>query len=217
MKLLKELNESVELITESIAGGGKNYYIQGKFIQSEVENKNKRIYPKGVVKPEVDRYIDEFVKTNRAYGELQHPIDRPNIDFDRVSHLTVELDEQGNDWIGKAVIADTDKGKIVKALMDIGGKFGVSTRGLGSLKSGSNGISTVQNDFKLMTAADIVADPSAPDAIVEAIMEETEWIMDRNGNWVQVMEGYRNQIRNATTKGLQEEKIKVIRDFFSRI
>jgi len=216
MRLLKEVTETVNLIQESATDPGKkDYYIEGIYMMGEVQNKNGRVYPSEVLDPEVERYIEEYVSKNRAFGELGHP-DNPSINLDRVSHLIVELKKDGANWRGKAKIIDTPCGKIVKSIIEAGGKLGVSSRALGSLKSES-GTNIVQNDLKIMTAADIVADPSAPEAFVEAIMEDKEWLLDANGDWQPVAESYRKRIREANLNALKEEKIRIFKDFLSRL
>lgn len=178
MKLITETLDQIQYISEAKESGSKDYYIMGPFIQAEKENKNGRIYPIKVVEREVKRYVKESIENNRAYGELGHP-NGPSINLDRVSHMIKELHQDGTDFIGKAKILDTPMGQIVKNLMDEGAKLGVSTRGMGSLKENKNGIMEVQDDFHLATAADIVADPSAPDAFVKGIMEGVEfWYED---------------------------------------
>lgn len=203
MKLLREMIEEVSVITEATEGGQKNYIIEGVFLQGEIPNKNGRKYPKDILNAEVERYIKELVAERRAWGELCHT-DSPSIDLNRTSHLIKELRLDGDDWIGKAVIADSDTGKNVKALIDVGGKLGVSSRGLGSLKM-QEGVNVVQNDFKLVTAADIVADPSAPKAFVEAIMEDAvEWFCDPNGCWHKKISEIKQEIHNTPKAQLEE-------------
>ena len=175
MKLICEVNEDLETLVEA-NGDSKNHYIKGVFLQAEQKNRNGRIYPMETMKKEVNRYNRQYVQTNRAFGELGHP-DGPTINLERVSHMIKELHEDGNNFIGKAKVMDTPYGKIVKNLIDEGAKLGVSSRGMGSLKTQS-GSQVVQDDFHLATAADIVADPSAPQAFVEGIMEGKEWIWD---------------------------------------
>jgi hypothetical protein len=174
MKLIKEVVESTKLVVEEKLGKGKTYFIEGVFLQSELQNRNGRMYPESIMDKEVGRYLKEYVKQNRAYGELGHP-DSPSINLDRVSHLIVDLRKEGTNYIGKAKILDTPMGQIAKGLLDGGANLGVSSRALGSLKMNNEGINVVQDDFMLSTAADIVADPSAPDAFVRGIMESKEW------------------------------------------
>jgi hypothetical protein len=175
LKLIKEHVEEVELLIEG-SGPAKAYYIQGPFLQAETKNKNGRIYPAHIMEREVARYTKELISKNRALGELGHP-ESPSINLDRVSHLITELKQSGHDYIGKAKVLDTDYGKNVKAFIDEGVVFGVSSRGLGSLTNTPQG-NIVGEDFYLATAADIVADPSAPDAFVRGIMESKEWVWD---------------------------------------
>ena len=175
MRLFKEFNERISYLTEESKDPKKpNVFIEGVFLQSDLKNKNGRIYPREIMQREVARYTKENVDTKRAYGELGHP-EGPTVNLDRVSHMIVSLNEDGNNYIGKAKVMDTPMGKIVKELISEGAQLGVSSRGLGSLKE-RNGINEVQDDFMLATAADIVADPSAPDAFVQGIMEGKEWV-----------------------------------------
>lgn len=180
MKLLRQIHENVSYLSEGI-GSQKTYYIEGVFMQAEIVNKNGRKYPDKVLSEATEVYINERVKQNRAYGELNHPKDgSPDIDLERVSHLIVSLEKRGTDWVGKAKILDTDKGKIVNAIIEGGGKLAVSSRALGSLKR-QNGVDIVE-ELRLFTAADIVAEPSAPDAFVDVITEGIEWVYDKNSN-----------------------------------
>jgi len=183
MKLITEvLEDSLEYITEANADGEKEYFIEGIFMQANKANRNGRIYPTEVLEKEVIRYNKEYIMKNRAFGELGHP-QGPSINLERVSHMIKELYQDGDNFIGKAKIMDSPYGNIVKNLIKEGASLGVSSRGMGSLKS-RNGINEVQKDFYLATAADIVADPSAPDAFVQGIMEGVDWIMD-GGKWIQ--------------------------------
>ena len=182
VKLFSEAVEEVEFITEAKENGGKNYKIRGIFMQADVKNRNGRVYPMEVLEKEVTKYNKNFIKENRAFGELGHP-EGPTVNLERVSHMITELHPDGKNFIGEAKIMDTPMGKIVKNLMDEGGKLGVSSRGMGSLDS-KNGANYVRDDFYLATAADIVADPSAPNAFVEGIMEGKEWIWN-NGALVE--------------------------------
>jgi len=175
MKLFKELNENIEVLVEEVEGQ-KSHFIKGVFLQSEVKNKNGRVYPKEILRSEVNRYVREYVDKKRAFGELGHP-DGPSINLERVSHMVTEMYEEGDNFIGKAKIIDTPYGNIVKNLIDEGATLGVSSRGMGTLKE-VDGKKVVQNDFYLATAADIVADPSAPEAFVEGIMEGKEWVFE---------------------------------------
>ena len=182
VKLFSEAVEEVEFITEAKESGGKNYKIRGIFMQADVKNRNGRVYPMEVLEKEVTKYNKNFIRENRAFGELGHP-EGPTVNLERVSHMITKLHPDGKNFIGEAKIMDTPMGKIVKNLMDEGGKLGVSSRGMGSLDS-KNGANYVRDDFYLATAADIVADPSAPNAFVEGIMEGKEWIWN-NGSLVE--------------------------------
>lgn len=176
IKLFSEAVEDAELLIEEDEKGGKNYKIRGIFMQADIKNRNGRVYPMEVLQKEVSKYNKNFIKENRAFGELGHP-DGPTVNLERVSHMITDLHPDGKNFIGEAKIMDTPMGKIVKNLMDEGAKLGVSSRGMGSLDQ-KNGANYVRDDFYLATAADIVADPSAPNAFVEGIMEGREWIWD---------------------------------------
>jgi len=182
MKLISEHIEDVEYITEEKDNGEKTYKIKGVFMQSEVKNRNGRVYPFPVLEKEVNRYNKQYVNENRAFGELGHP-DGPTVNLERASHMITSLKPEGKNFIGEAKILKTPMGKIVENLMDAGGKLGVSSRGMGTLEQ-KNGANYVKNDFYLATAADIVADPSAPNAFVQGIMEGKEWVWD-NGALVE--------------------------------
>jgi len=216
MKLITELNETVQYISETKESGLKEHFIEGVFLQSEVKNKNGRIYPEGVLDKEVGRYITEVVKANRAYGELGHP-SGPSINLDRVSHMIVELKKDGKNWRGKAKITETPMGNIAKGLLEAGANLGVSSRGMGSLKANNEGVQIVQDDFMLSTAADIVADPSAPDAYVRGIMENKEWIFV-DGKFVeQHIEEVKSLIKKTSSRNLEEAKILAFQNFLSKI
>ena len=174
VKLISEAIEDVEYITEEKENGGKNYKIRGIFMQADVKNRNGRVYPMDVLEKEVNRFNKKFINEDRAFGELGHP-DGPTVNLERVSHMVTELYPDGKNFVGEAKILKTPMGEIVKNLMDEGVKLGVSSRGMGSLDQ-RNGAYYVRNDFYLATAADIVADPSAPNAFVEGIMEGKEWV-----------------------------------------
>ena len=176
MKLISESFENVKFLKEEDDNGKKNYKIKGVFMQGGIKNRNGRVYPVEVLQKEIQRYNEKFVDENRAYGELGHP-EGPTVNLDRVSHMVTSLKQDGKDFIGEAKIMDTPMGKIVKNIMDEGGKLGVSSRGMGSLEQ-KNGANYVKPDFMLAAAADIVADPSAPNAFVQGIMEGKEWIWD---------------------------------------
>jgi len=182
VKLFSEAIEDVEYITEEKENGNKNYKIRGIFMQADIKNRNGRVYPMEVLDEEVKNYNKNFIKQNRAFGELGHP-DGPTVNLERVSHMITSLEPDGKNFIGEAKIMDTPMGKIVKNLMDEGAKLGVSSRGMGSLRQ-KGGANVVSDDFYLATAADIVADPSAPNAFVEGIMEGKEWVWN-NGSLVE--------------------------------
>ena len=220
MKLIAETNfDSIRpVITEAKDGKGKDYFIEGIFMQGGIKNRNGRMYPMETLDKEVGRYNDTFVKNNRAYGELGHP-DGPTINLERVSHMIKDLRREGQDYIGKAKVMDTPYGKIVKSLIDEGASLGVSSRGMGSIKQTAEGINEVQGDFQLATAGDIVADPSAPNAFVNGVMEGVEWIYDAASNSWQsqkVIEEIQNTgIRSA--RELQERKIELFSKFMKTL
>ena len=216
MKLIKEVTEEIKYISElNEETGKKSHFIEGVFLQSNLKNRNGRMYPKEVMQKEVARYTAESIDKKRAYGELGHP-DGPTVNLDRVSHMIVGLKEDGDNYIGRAKILDTPMGRIVKELIDEGASLGVSSRGLGSLKE-RNGVNEVQEDFMLATAADIVADPSAPDAYVQGIMENKEWTFV-NGIWQEKeLEESKAMIRAASTKELEAVKLQVFENFLSKL
>ena len=214
MKLITENIESVELITEE-KDGEKKLYIEGVFLQSEVKNRNGRIYPFKVLDNEVKRYHEEYIKPGRALGELGHP-DGPTVNLDRVSHRIVSLKAEGNNFIGKAHILDTPNGKIAKSLLGEGVKLGVSSRGMGTLDK-QEGVAYVMDDFMLATAADIVADPSAPDAFVNGIMEGKEWVWSNGILKEQTVDKYHQTIKSASKGELEEKTLKVFEHFLSSL
>jgi len=217
MKLLKEVTEKVNIkvLVEGDSSSAKKYFIEGIFIQGGIPNRNNREYPMDVLREEINRYTKEHINQNRAYGELGHP-DTPTIQLDRVSHMIRSLKEEGKNFIGKAEILPTPNGNIVKALIDAGATLGVSSRGVGSLKT-EGAINIVQPDFRLMTAADIVADPSAPEAFVSAVMEEKEWVWN-NGIIVEKrIDNYKKKISKTSKKDLTEEQLKIFKDFLSSL
>lgn len=216
MKLIKEEVQDIQYLVESDEKTGKKeHYIQGIFMQAEKKNRNGRVYPYNVLNKEVSRYNQEYVNKNRAFGELGHP-DSPTINLDRVSHMITKLYPDGNNIIGKAKILDTPNGKIVKSLLDGGASLGVSTRGVGSLKP-ANGYQLVQDDFHLATAADIVADPSAPDAFVRGLMEDSEWILTAKG-WMPVHhDKAKKLIKEASKDEIEDVALKVWQTFLSKI
>ena len=217
MKLIKEHTETVNyLIEEDKETGKKNYNIEGVFLQADIKNRNGRLYATEILDKEVKRYMKENVKKNRAYGELGHP-DSPTINLDRVSHMIKDLKLEDKNFIGKAKIMDTPYGKIVKSLIDEGASLGVSSRGMGSLKTTKDGTSEVQKDFMLATAADIVADPSAPDAFVRGVMEGKEW-MFVDGKFVeQDIDAVKSSITKATRSQLEEAKLFAFAKFLQAI
>ena len=215
MKLITEINEQVNIINEATESGKKEFFIEGPFLQAEKKNRNGRIYPMSVMEREVNRYVTEYVDKNRAYGELGHP-SGPTLNLERVSHMTKSLRKEGSDYIGKAKIMDTPYGNIVKNLMMEGATLGVSSRGMGSLKE-KNGVMEVQDDFWLATAADIVADPSAPDAFVRGIMEGKEWVWDNGIIKEMNVDNYKKQIKKASTKTSDETQLRVFQDFISKL
>lgn len=217
MKLIREIVEEVKFFKESSESGkGKSYFIEGIFMQADLVNRNGRRYPGQVMENEVKRYVTESVDKNRAYGELGHP-NGPTINLDRVSHMIKDLRMEGCNVIGKAKIMDTPMGNIVKNLMDEGASLGVSSRAMGTLKE-KGGIMEVQGDFHLATAADIVADPSAPEAYVNGIMEGAEWVFVEGRGWVeQFVDEARRDIRRTSSKDLAEKKIAIFEEFLNRL
>ena len=215
MKLIKEHTEEVKLIVEEKLGKGKEYFIEGIFLQSNLKNRNGRMYSKDIMDKEVNRYTEEYVNKNRAFGELGHP-DTPSINLDRVCMMIKSLKEDGDNYVGRAKIMDTPYGKIVKSLIDEGAQLGVSSRGMGSLIS-KNGVQMVQDDFTLATAADVVADPSAPGAFVQGIMEGREWMLV-DGKFVEKdLSEARGIIRATPSSRLEEQKLKLFMNFLQKI
>lgn len=213
MKLIKEINQELNYLTEAREDGGKNVYIEGIFMQANRENKNGRVYPKAIMEKEVGRY-QQLIKEKRSLGELGHP-PNPTINLNQVSHLITELTFMGDDVVGRAKILDTPMGNIAKNFINEGVMLGVSSRGLGSLKM-KNGVNEVQDDFHLATV-DIVADPSAPDAFVEGIMESRDWILE-NGVWKALeVEQAQKIIRKTSKANLSEAKLKVFEAFLNSI
>ena len=216
MKLICEVNEQdVQYITEANENGQKDYKIKGVFMQGEIKNRNGRVYPMQVLDEQVKKYTENYVNQNRAYGELGHP-SGPTINLERVSHMITDLSKEGNNYIGEAKIMDTPYGKIVKNLMDEGAKLGVSSRGMGSLKQNGNS-QVVQKDYHLATAADIVADPSAPDAFVEGIMEGKEWVWDNGVLREAQVNEYKEEISKTSKADLEGAKLKIFADFLSKL
>lgn len=214
MKLITEVNEKINIITEG-RGENKRHFIEGVFLQAEMRNRNGRIYPMDILENEICRYRDNFIDQNRAFGELGHP-DGPQINLERVSHMITKLDRDGTNFIGKAKIMETPYGKIVKNFMEEGAKLGVSSRGLGTLRE-DNGVSYVNDDYRLSTAADIVADPSAPDAFVRGIMESREWIYESGVLKAVDIENYKNTIRKTSSRNLEEAKLQAFKDFLRKL
>tara|TARA_B100000579_G_C22774176_1_gene825661 strand:- start:53 stop:697 length:645 start_codon:yes stop_codon:yes gene_type:complete len=212
MKLITETIEDVQVITEG-KGDDKKLYIEGVFLQSELKNRNGRMYPFSVLQKEVNRYNEEYVKTSRALGELGHP-DGPTVNLDRVSHRIVSLAEDGTNFRGKAQILDTPMGKIASSLLGEGVKLGVSSRGMGSIDKRED-CNVVMDDFMLATAADIVADPSAPDAFVNGIMEGKEWAWDNGILKETKVAKYQSYMNNATRKNIEERTLRVFENFLS--
>ena len=215
MRLMCEVNESVNFLVEE-KEGKKHFFIEGIFMQADLPNRNGRMYKSNILEREVNRYNTEYVKENRAFGELGHP-SGPNINLERVSHMTQKLVREGSNFVGKAKIMDTPYGTIVKNLMSEGAKLGVSSRGMGSLVANREGINEVQDDFHLATAADIVADPSAPDAFVRGIMEGVEWVWDKGILKAQKLEEMKRTIQKTSSRNLEEHKIKVFANFLSSL
>ena len=215
MKLITETIEDIEVLTEANTKGGKDYKIRGVFMQADIKNRNGRVYPVETLSKEVARYTTEYINKRRAFGELGHP-DGPTVNLERVSHMITSLKPEGKNFIGEAKIMDTPYGKIVKNLIDEGAQLGVSSRGMGSIQSSSQG-NVVGKDFYLATAADIVADPSAPDAFVEGIMEGKEWVWDNGVLKSKTVEEYKSEIERARRTELAEVKSKVFKDFVSKL
>ena len=214
MKLITETIESIEVLTEDKANGKKDYKIRGVFMQADIKNRNGRVYPVDTLAKEVKRYTNEFINKKRAFGELGHP-DGPTVNLERVSHMITSLKPEGKNFIGEAKVMDTPYGKIVKNLIDEGAQLGVSSRGMGSIQQ-SQGRNVVGKDFYLATAADIVADPSAPDAFVEGIMEGKEWVWDNGVLKSMEVEQYKEEIERTKRKELAEVKANIFKDFLSK-
>jgi len=214
MKLIKEINETVNYLEEG-TNGKKELYIEGPFLVSEKKNKNGRLYEFNTMKKEVHRYTEEYINKHRAFGELGHP-ESPTINLDRVSHMIVGLREEGTQWIGKAKILETPMGQIARQLIEGGAQLGVSSRGMGSLKN-VNGVNVVQPDFYLATAADIVADPSAPGAFVQGIMEGKEWMLV-NGIWTEQDQTVAiREIKTATSAEIEAVSLRIFENFLKKL
>ena len=210
MKLITETIENIEVLKEE-RNGKKDYKIRGVFMQADIKNRNGRVYPVATLAKEVKRYNEQFINKKRAFGELGHP-DGPTVNLERVSHMITSLKPEGKNFIGEAKIMDTPYGKIVKNLIDEGAQLGVSSRGMGSIQG-----STVGKDFYLATAADIVADPSAPDAFVEGIMEGKEWVWDNGVLKSMEVEKYKQEIEKTKRSELAEAKASIFNDFLSKL
>jgi hypothetical protein len=214
MKLITESIEDIQILTEE-KDGKKTLYIEGVFLQGEIKNRNGRIYPFGVLQKEVERYSEEYVRAGRALGELGHP-DGPTVNLDRVSHKITSLKAEGTNFIGKARILDTPMGSIAKNLLGEGVKLGVSSRGMGTLKE-ENGVKYVSDDFMLATAADIVADPSAPDAFVNGIMEGKEWVWEGGLLRERQIQEMKKEIENSSKVDLEEKMLSAFNQFLSNL
>lgn len=213
MKLITELVENVKIIAEAREDGKKNVFIEGVFLQADITNRNGRCYPSEIMEKEVERYSNAFIKTNRALGELGHP-DGPSINLDRVSHMITSLVKEGTNYIGRAKLMDTPMGNIAKGLIGDGVSLGVSSRGMGSLEE-KNGVRYVKSDFHLATAADIVADPSAPDAFVNGIMEGVDWVWE---NDLLVAQKAKLQVEQAVrSRDLETRKLKIFESFINQL
>ena len=217
MKLISESIEEVEYLFEQDTDGKKNYKIRGPFLQAEIKNRNGRVYPLPILEKEVARYNKDYVKKNRAFGELGHP-DGPTVNLERVSHMITKLTADGNNFIGEAKIMDTPYGKIVKNLINEGAKLGVSSRGMGSLEP-RRGANVVKDDFYLATAADIVADPSAPGAFVEGIMEGKEWIWDNGAVRELDIAAYKKELdmKYKRSQAREEKAVEIFENFMSKL
>ena len=214
MKLIKEINETVSYLEEE-SNGKKVLHIEGPFLVAEKKNRNGRLYEFNTMKKEVARYTEDYINKQRAFGELGHP-ETPSINLDRVSHMITSLREDGNQWIGKAKILDTPMGNIARSLIEGGAQLGVSSRGMGSLKN-VNGVNVVQPDFYLATAADIVADPSAPGAFVQGIMEGKEWMLV-NGVWTEVDYAQAvNEVKKASRREIEEVSLRIFENFMKKL
>jgi hypothetical protein len=216
MKLISESIEDVDYLIEDDDTGKKNYKIRGPFLQAEIKNRNGRIYPMGILEKEVGRYNKEYIQKNRAFGELGHP-DGPTVNLERVSHMITKLYPDGTNFIGEAKIMDTPYGKIVKNLIDEGAKLGVSSRGMGSLAP-QRGAHVVKDDFYLATAADIVADPSAPNAFVEGIMEGKEWVWDNGAVKEMDIDAYKRELdrKYKFAQAREEKAVEIFENFMSK-
>jgi hypothetical protein len=219
MKLICETIEEVSVLKESREDGKKDVYIQGPFLMGEDKNRNGRVYPIQVLAKEVARYTEQYIDKSRAFGELGHP-DGPSINLDRISHIITSLKQEGTNFIGKAKLTDTPMGNIAKGILESGGKLGVSSRGMGTVTPSKDGTMMVGEDFMLATAADIVADPSAHIAFVEAVMENTDWIYDAaSGNWLALeqIEKTKNYVHKSTKLKITENSINLFEKFLNKL
>lgn len=216
MKLICEITEEIKVIKEGAEDAPKNYFIEGIFLQSELKNRNGRMYPQEMLQKEISRYVTEYVDKKRAFGELGHP-DGPTINLDRVSHMITDLREDGTNFVGKAKILNTPNGNIVKALIDEGARLGVSSRGMGSIRTEGHDIQVVQDDFYLATAADIVADPSAPDAFVNGIMEGKEWVWQNGILLEKDIAELKKAITKAPAKQIKTVSVKAFESFIKKL
>lgn len=219
MRLITELHQDLNYLSEGKEGEKKTLFIEGIFAQSECKNRNGRVYPKAVLESAIDRYINDKVKIKTAYGELGHP-SGPKINEDRISHLVESLKWNGNDVVGRAKILDTPMGKITKAIIEGGGQIAVSTRGMGSVKQAKDGIVEVQSDFRLATAADIVTDPSCEKAFVTSIAENIEWIYDEfKDEWIvqEMIEKTNKKVKSLSSSQLEEQKFYLLRNFLQEL
>ena len=217
MKLITEINEDVEIFELEEESGKKSLFIEGIFLQSEIKNRNGRVYPKELLEREVERYTEKYIKENRAFGELGHP-EGPIINLDRVSHMITELSAEGTDWKGKAkVLKETPYGKIVQGILGEGAKLGVSSRGMGSIEEKEDGTKLVKDDYFLATAADIVADPSAPGAFVQGIMEGREWVWDNGLLQEKQIEEMQSKIEASSKRDREEVSILAFKKFINSL
>ncbi len=217
MKLITEFYDNFEVLTEAAENGKKNYFIRGVFLESEIKNRNGRIYPRSLLEKAVQNYTTKYINEKRALGELGHPAS-PTINHDRVSHIITELNQDGNNWIGKAKILNTPYGSIVKSLLDEGVKIGVSSRGCGSLKALSEGGNMVQDDYWIATAADIVHDPSAPNAFVNGVMENAEWVFAEGSGWVpQYIDQTKASIQKMSAKEVAQKSTALYENFLKAL
>lgn len=219
MKLICETIEEVSVLNEATEDGKKDTFIQGPFLMGEDKNRNGRVYPIHVLAKEVKRYTEQYIDKNRAFGELGHP-SGPSINLDRVSHIITQLEQRGNHFYGKAKLTETPMGNIAKGILESGGKLGVSSRGMGSVTPSRDGTMVVGDDFMLATAADIVADPSAHIAFVEAVMENTDWVYDAaSGNWLALeqLERTKKHVHSSTISKINEESIYMFERFLNTL